>query len=101
MAIIRNERRIELIGEGYREDDWRRWRAHGLFNGKRKKGLKIDTAEYSASQPVDDNGLLDPQQNTLPNGYQFDPDKQYLYPIPLGDLELNPNLTQNPGWDTP
>ena len=101
LAIIRNERRIELIGEGYREDDWRRWRAHELFNGKRKKGLKIDPAEYSASQPVDDNGLLDLQQNTLPNGYQFNPDKQYLYPISLGDLELNPNLTQNPGWETP
>jgi hypothetical protein len=24
--------------------------------------------------------------------------KDYLYPIPLQDLRLNPNLKQNPGW---
>jgi len=26
-------------------------------------------------------------------------DKNYLYPIPLNDLQLNPNLKQNPGWN--
>ncbi len=25
-------------------------------------------------------------------------DKHYLYPIPLQEIQLNPNLTQNPGW---
>ncbi|RYD89640.1 MAG: RagB/SusD family nutrient uptake outer membrane protein, partial [Sphingobacteriales bacterium] len=28
----------------------------------------------------------------------FDPDKNYLWPIPARDLSLNPNLTQNPGY---
>ncbi len=29
----------------------------------------------------------------------FDENRDYLYPIPRGDRDLNRNLTQNPGWD--
>ena len=25
--------------------------------------------------------------------------KNYLYPLPLDQLQLNPNLGQNPGWE--
>ncbi|KAA5452662.1 RagB/SusD family nutrient uptake outer membrane protein, partial [Bacteroides cellulosilyticus] len=25
-------------------------------------------------------------------------DKHYLYPLPTDQLQLNPNLKQNPGW---
>lgn len=32
LAIVRQERRIELAGEGYRRGDWKRWRAHKLFD---------------------------------------------------------------------
>ena len=32
---------------------------------------------------------------------KFDEARDYYYPIPLDDLTLNPNLTQNPGWDVP
>lgn len=30
---------------------------------------------------------------------KFDENKDYLYPIPISERLLNPNLTQNPGWD--
>ena len=26
-------------------------------------------------------------------------EKYYLYQVPLEEIALNPNLTQNPGWD--
>ncbi|MCM1503023.1 MAG: RagB/SusD family nutrient uptake outer membrane protein [Bacteroidales bacterium] len=29
----------------------------------------------------------------------FDENRDYLYPIPRGDRQLNRNLTQNPGWN--
>lgn len=29
----------------------------------------------------------------------FDENRDYLYPIPRGDRDLNMNLAQNPGWD--
>lgn len=40
-------------------------------------------------------GNLDP----FPLGGAFDETKDYYYPIPLEDLQLNSNLEQNPNWD--
>ena len=31
--------------------------------------------------------------------FEFDESRDYFYPIPINDLSLNKNLTQNPGWD--
>lgn len=41
-----------------------------------------------------DEGNLDP----FPLGGLFDEEKDYYYPIPLEELELNDNLKQNPKW---
>ena len=30
---------------------------------------------------------------------EWDENKDYLYPIPITERNLNHNLTQNPGWD--
>ena len=30
---------------------------------------------------------------------KFDESRDYLYPIPRGDRDLNKNLAQNPGWN--
>lgn len=43
-----------------------------------------------------DSGYIDPQQNIARS---FDEERDYLYPIPTEERELNPNLTQNPGWN--
>ena len=29
----------------------------------------------------------------------FNEERDYLYPIPIEERQLNPNLTQNPGWN--
>ncbi len=31
---------------------------------------------------------------------KFNEQRDYLYPLPIGELVLNENLTQNPGWPT-
>lgn len=100
---VRRERRIELSMEGYRWDDLARWRAHGLFVGKRPKGIKFDPVMYPKLVPgtsvmLDVEGYVDHYIKQLPNGYQFKPDRDYLSPIPTQELTLNKNLTQNPGW---
>lgn len=41
------------------------------------------------------SGNLDP----FPLGGAFDESKDYYYPIPLEDLQLNPELDQNPNWE--
>ena len=108
LAIIRQERRVELAGEGYRTNDWKRWRAHKLFEGERPKGFRLCVEDYANEVeknipiPVDENGYLDPLKTSLNGGtYHFNADRDYLSPIPTDEILKNPNLTQNPGWDTP
>src|SRR6218665_1746988 len=110
LAIVRNERNTELFGEGFRTDDWKRWRAHALFNSHatRPRGFKFDPADYSDTEnetylkQLDDGGYYDPWKTALANGFKFRPEKDYLSPIPMEDITRNnKNLTQNPGWDTP
>ena len=98
---IRRERRVELGVEGFRTDDYRRWRAHALFKNKRPKGYPLLESEFPQGTPFpekDVNGLLDPFSQLLPNGYQFDENRDYLMCIPTNEITLNPNLKQNPGW---
>lgn len=96
---IRRERRVELALEGQRKDDYRRWAAHELFEGERPKGYPFNPEEFpNYTPPTDENGLIDYYENSLPNGYEFREDVDYLYSIPQDEITLNPNLTQNPGW---
>jgi hypothetical protein len=95
---IRRERRVELATEGFRWPDIARWAAADeLIVGKRPKGFK---GSQIAAQlfPVDENGFLDPFKASLPNGYGFVLNRDYLNPIPQSELVLNPELEQNPGW---
>ncbi len=112
---IRRERRIELIGEGFRWDDIVRWKAGKLFeNPKTFLGLRVTedvVALYPAGTFYGDNGLATIQYDgeELLRPYKgkslddagrkwTDTDKRYLEPLPLDELNLNTNLKQNPGW---
>jgi hypothetical protein len=113
---IRRERRIELAFENGRWDDLARWRADNLIVNKRLKGVKYIGSNLEGTyfaidgsgNPsiiigenlfVDEDGLVDPYQKNLPNGFGFNPARDYLSPIPSDEITLNNNLKQNPGWD--
>ncbi len=84
-TIVRRERRTELAMEGLRIFDLRRWRtAQAALTGF-AHGIK-------AGDPSVDNGYLRVDQRT------FDPARHYLWPVPQRERDINPNLTQNPGW---
>lgn len=124
---IRRERRIELYMEDHRWDDIVRWKAGQtitqplrglyfpgvgeydmdddgdidvyLFEGQEPSNQTegIQYLELNADIFLDDNNLIDPQPDF--NNRSFDENRDYLYPIPRVELQLNPNLTQNPGWE--
>ena len=108
---IRRERRSELALQGFRLDDLMRWKADKLIVGKRGKGAYVGDEyilfkSYSPDNQkrirerltLDDNKWADPMAGTLPSGYQFHADRDYLLPIPPSELELNKKLKQNPKW---
>jgi hypothetical protein len=74
-TAIRDERRVELCFEAERWFDLVRWNTY----------VQVMTA-FKAS-PGSVNGTI---SNIVPT--------LNLYPIPLREIQLNPNLTQNPGY---
>ena len=115
---IRRERTCELFGEGFRANDLRRWGiAHINLRGQ-KLGRYIYGTEYMTSTANDatyhGQSCYDPSMlqygvyeepgldygrsiSALSGNLQFQP-KDYLYPIPVGQMRLNEMLKQNPGW---
>lgn len=69
LAQIKHERIVELAGEGWRWADLLRWNDLGT-------GLATRDPEFA----------------------NFVVGKHEYYPIPQGDIDLNPNLTQNPQY---
>lgn len=89
---IYRERRVELMGEGFRLDDLRRWKK-GHYVNKQPLGVFLG-APTDKIKKVNADGYVyffDAPQGWL-NHY-------YLFPIPLNQLALNPQLEQNPGWE--
>ena len=74
--LVRLERRREFVFEGQRFFDLARW-------GVLDSAIRAKTAELHAIDSLE----------TTPHGIRGS-----LLPIPLSELNINPNLTQNPGW---
>ncbi len=98
---IRRERTIELIYEGFRYDDLRRWKQAENMLPVHLRGVKFTGTEYSNSPPnqgknipVDADGFVIADNKDHRSWDQ----KLYLFPIPTSQIKLNSNLTQNPGW---
>lgn len=97
---IRRERTVELYQEGFRLDDLKRWATAVQVMNQPLLGVKYTGTEYEShwggtapTQAKNSEGCL-----ILDNNRQWT-DKNYLYPIPSDQLQLNPRLGQNPGWD--
>ncbi|WP_229253903.1 RagB/SusD family nutrient uptake outer membrane protein [Dyadobacter sp. NIV53] len=86
-TIVRRERTVELAFEGQHLFDIRRWK----------------TAEKVIPGPVygitykDASGALKTVEVIAVNK-TFDVSRHYLWPVPQKERDLNPSLTQNPGW---
>ncbi len=97
---IRNEWRVEFALEGgKRMWDIRRWGiAKDVLNAP-FMGLKYKLVESPDAHP-DDGGMvcvLYEGDNVILPGSKYE-DHNYVYPIPQKEIDLNPNLKQNPGY---
>lgn len=94
---IRRERRVELAGEGFRYWDLIRWKTAETELPKPVLGNYYFQAEYGTSTSVNltaDNFIL----LQAASFRRFDPAKDYLWPLPINEIALNPALKQNSGW---
>lgn len=100
---IRRERRVELAGDLLRYDDLLRWHAGKQFDKPETiLGMKLTPAlraQYTtdvSNVVVDANNYVRTYTNITNRTWQ---DKMYLFPVPLGEITINPNLApQNTGW---
>ena len=129
LQSIRRERRVEMAMEGSRLYDILRWAAADvLLVGKRPLGtlfigsdlaaqnaptglyrdalLYFDTPPtgrtvnfYLTGSPGDARRYVDPYKQSLPTGYRFNVNRDYLLPIQDRLIQLTGGKwTQNPGW---
>lgn len=112
--IIRMERRMELAAEGLRYMDIIRWRIAGKVLSRPIYGM-LDPVDlrakvvdkglwfFAGTPTIDQDGIPDFTEmaatglikNLVPCAWN---DRQYLWPIPTAEIQINPNITQNAGY---
>ncbi|SHF84248.1 Starch-binding associating with outer membrane [Fodinibius roseus] len=102
---IRYERKVELANEGFRLFDLRRWgiieevMTGDLVGRPRGAYSEIESApeiDEDLGYHPDYGALKDQYRSVLPLG--FDPDRDYLWPIPQAELDVNDEIEQNPNY---
>lgn len=95
---IRRERTVELVLEGFRIDDLKRWATAGEEMPQDQLGVKVSGTWF-------ENNWTNQSRNLNPEGCivlytgRVWSDKLYLYPLPSDQTQLNTKLGQNPGWE--
>lgn len=94
---IRRERTVELFLEGFRIDDLKRWATAPAEMVQPQLGIQFTGTWFESnwnnqSRKLNEDGCI-----ILYDDRVWD-NKLYLYPLPSDQLQLNPQLKQNPGW---
>jgi hypothetical protein len=90
-TLVRRERRVEFAIEGLRYFDIQRWKIgaqvmSGPVYGTRLGTVNATTGQYTITG---DNLKVETRQFS---------DKNYLWPVPQTEININKNLKQNPGF---
>ena len=121
LTEIRRERTIELYMEGFRYDDLKRWGQMEAELNESRCGMVVGDADFKTDfVDYDGNAIANLYS---PNNYVWGTEKvqagedvpvtcvvclgsseisvdktDYLWPLPSRQIEMNPNLVQNPGY---
>ncbi len=97
---IRRERTVELYAEGLRMDDIRRWAVGSTEMPGDLMGVQYTGTIYASNWPSSSSSTVDGNGDIIfRTNRSWVDSKHYLYPLPVDELELNPNLRQNAGWE--
>lgn len=113
-TTLRTERRMEFAFEALRYNDLLRWRIGETVLNYKNYGLPSSLSAsktyvknkywfFPGVPEIDENGC--PDLSTMVNvslcrvlSQRVFEEKNYLWPIPNADIDVCPNLTQNPGY---
>ena len=95
---IRRERTVELFLEGFRIDDLKRWKTAETEMPQDQLGVKMTGTWFESNWSGQSRSLNSDGCIVLYSGRTW-AQKNYLYPLPQDQRQLNPNLGQNPGWE--
>ena len=95
---IRRERTVELFLEGFRIDDLKRWKTAETEMPQDQLGVKMTGTWFETNWSGQSRSLNNDGCIILYSGRTW-AQKNYLYPLPQDQRQLNPNLGQNPGWE--
>ena len=94
---IRRERTVELVLEGFRIDDLKRWATAPDEMPQDMLGVQVTDTWFETNWTDHKRSLSSDGCLILYSDRTWN-DKLYLYPLPSDQLQLNPQLEQNPGW---
>ena len=95
---IRRERTVELFLEGFRIDDLKRWKTAETEMPQDQLGVKMTGTWFESNWSGQSRSLNSDGCILMYSGRTW-AQKNYLYPLPQDQRQLNPNLGQNPGWE--
>lgn len=118
---IRRERMVELMGQGFAFYDIRRWHKAPYYVNRQPCGAWVDgsnfpygkgsyNGEYVDYDKIKSDGYAMSEGKTPGKGWMFtypSPlsagkgwlDTYYLWMVPTYEITMNPDLTQNPGYE--
>ena len=111
--LVRNERTIELAGEGFRYEDIVRWDEYDEAGNKTGRKVaqavmggdllrSVGTVNMDPSVPEDERATINVNasrsERLIETRGEFDVPRRLLLPLLQAELDANPKLKQNPGY---
>lgn len=104
---LRRERKYELTMEGFRLFDIRRWKIaekvmpgtlYGRVKDKGTPGVLLNAPAIDELATPDYKAVINKDQMFVIEQRNFNPGRDYLWPIPRIEMDTNDKLEQNPGY---
>ncbi|MBS1745789.1 MAG: RagB/SusD family nutrient uptake outer membrane protein [Bacteroidetes bacterium] len=91
-TLVRRERRVELAFEGLRWFDIQRWKIGDQVRNGEVYGTRLGTVDATTGAVSFTGDNVSVEKRT------FNPNRDYLWPVPQSEIDINNKLTQNSGY---